>query len=249
MTNDATRSIGLLFSGGLDSTLEAVERLKEYDAVHLLSFNNGCCVNMNGARQRAGELRRIFGATRIHHAEVDTAPLRRKLLYDSEGRLWRYKSPLVFDLACKMAAVIELIFHARTHGLSRIADGASIDQTQVFLQHPEMSAHIRPLFEQYGVEMVKPVLFHISREEKIKRLEGLGFESGSGLLEKLHITSQIMHQPFCLYGFVTFFFTSPLRHVPLIKRMSLPMEQAQEAWDEVLPVACRELDERLARHP
>lgn len=248
MSATADDSLGLLFSGGLDSTLEAVERLEVLPAIHLLTFNNGCCVNMDGARRRAEELRSRYGAARIHFTEVDTGPLRRKLLYETEGRLWRYRSPLVFDLACKMAAVIELIHHARVHGLTRIADGAATDQTQVFIQHPEMSAHIRPLFDRYGVEMVKPVLFHVTRDEKIRRLKALGLESGAPLLEMVHITSQLKSQPFCVYGFVTFFFTSPLRHVPLIKKFSLTMEQAMQAWDEVLPFAQRELDARLASH-
>ncbi len=247
MTVDAGGSLALLFSGGLDSTLEAVERLAVLPEVHLLTFNNGCCVNMDGARRRAEELRSRYGAERIHFSEVDTGPLRRKLLYGSQGRLLKYRSPLVFDLACKMSAVIELIHHARVHGLSRIADGSAIEQTQVFIQHPEMSAHIRPLFDRYRVEMVPPVLFDLTRDEKIERLKGLGFSSGAGVLEKVHITSQLQHQPFCMYGFVTFFFTSPLRHVPLIKKFSMSLEQAKQAWDEVLPVALQELDARLTR--
>jgi hypothetical protein len=249
MTAAPRDAMGLLFSGGLDSTLEAVERLEVLPEIHLLTFNNGCCVNMDGARRRAQELRDRYGAARIHFAEVDTGPLRRKLLYETEGRLWKYKSPLVFDLACKMAAVVELIHHARIHGLSRIADGAAIEQTQVFIQHPEMSAHIRPLFERYGVEMVRPVLFDRTRAEKIQRLKALGLASGSPLLETIHITSQLRNQPFCVYGFVTFFFTSPLRHVPLVKKFALPMDQAKQAWDDVLPFAQRELDARLARTP
>jgi len=59
MTSEAQtaveRRMALLFSGGLDTTLEVVERLKEYDAVDLLTFDNGYCINMRGARRRVRE--------------------------------------------------------------------------------------------------------------------------------------------------------------------------------------------------
>lgn len=246
MSRDKDRSVGMLFSGGLDTMLEAVEHLKAGSSVYLLTFNNGVCINMASARKRVDELRGIGPPDRIHHDEVDIAPLRRKLLYQSDGVLRRFKSPLVFDLACKMAAVIELIYYARVRSLSCVSDGCSNDQDQIFLQQPEMEAHIQPFFERYEVEKIKPLLFQMTRREKLERLRRLGLENGPAFLEVFQ-ASQVMHQPFCLYGLVTFCFTSPLRHLPLVKKMSLPLDQATQAWDAVLPIAQRELDERLAR--
>ena len=238
------RSVGLLFSGGLDTMLEAVEHLDAGSSVHLLTFNNGLCVNMASAADRVEELRRIRPSGDLHHAFVDTSSLRRKLLRESKGVLWRFKSPLLVDLACKMAAVIELIHYGRTRGLSCVTDGTSKEQDQIFLQQPEMGAHVGPLFDRYGVKHADPILFELTRKEKVERLRSLGLEAGPGFLEVIQ-ASQIMHQPFCLYGLVTFCFTSPLRHLPPVKMISLSLDQAKKAWDILLPIAVRELDERL----
>jgi hypothetical protein len=239
------KGIAILFSGGLDSTLEAVSRLGQYEQVHLLTFNNGCCVNVDGSKRRIGELQRIHGKDRLHHVIVDTTSLRRKLLWESKGELLKFKSPLVFDLACKMAAVVELVYYARVHGLPDISDGASVDQTQIFLQDPEFGVHVKPLITDYGVRFMPPVNYTLSRDEKMALLREQGLKAGTKGLEKLHITSQLLHQPFCLYGFVTYFFVSPLRKLRIVDHFALPMEQAKAAWDAVLPIAREELDDRL----
>ena len=161
--------------------------------------------------------------------------------------LWReYRSPLIVDMGCKMASVTELILYAKENGIEEISDGASVDQTQVFIQHPEFSAHIKPLISAHGLRFLRPILFDMSREEKMAKLKTLGFDRGSKTLEKLHITSQLKHQPFCLVGFSTFFFTSPLRKIPLVRRYDLPMDRAKELWDALLPRATVYLSARLA---
>jgi len=239
------RGIAMLFSGGLDSTLEAAERLDEYQEVHLLTFNNGCCINMGGARRRVEELRAAFGEERIRHFEADTSPLRKRLLYKTGGELMRFKSPLVFDLACKMSGLMELIYHAKVHGLEDITDGSSEEQTEIFLQDPEFSAHVKPTVTAYGLSFLRPLRFHMGRDEKMEKLAGMGLKKGTKALEKVFITSSIVHQPFCLYGCVTFFFTSPLRHLGVVDRFALPMDKAKAAWDTVVPVAREALDARL----
>ncbi len=236
----------LLFSGGLDSTLEVVERMKTHGEAHLLTFNNGYCINTQGSLRRASELKDRFGTKRIIDSLIDTKPLMQTILKDFKV-LWReYRSPLIVDMGCKMASVTELILYAKKNGIEEISDGASVDQTQIFIQHPEFSAHIKPLISAHGLRFLRPVLFDIGREEKIAKLKSLGFDRGSKTLEKLHITSQLKHQPFCLVGFSTFFFTSPLRKIPLVQRYDLPMDQAKALWDALLPRATAYLDARLA---
>jgi hypothetical protein len=132
----SSSGFALLFSGGLDTTLEVVERLREFDQAHLLTFNNGYCVNTGGAARRAAELEGRFGPERIRFELVNTKPLIQHLLEGSRV-LWKeYRSPLILDLACKMAAVTELIRYARGNGLTDVSDGAAVDQTQIFIQHP-----------------------------------------------------------------------------------------------------------------
>jgi hypothetical protein len=246
MTDTQTKAIALLFSGGLDTTLEAVERLKEYTVVHLLTFNNGCCINMGGAVRRVKELTARYGDDRFRHVLIDTRPLMQSILQDHKDSWQDYRSPLVFDLVCKLSAATELIFYARTHGVTDISDGAAVEQTQIFLQHPEFTSHIKPYMSGYGLQTQQPVHFNMTRREKIVLLGTLGFNAGSQALEKLHITSQLAHQPFCLRGFVTFFFTSPIRHLGLVRRRALSIKEANTLWDRLLPIAKDCLDGRLA---
>ncbi|MCK5379623.1 MAG: hypothetical protein KAJ78_09470, partial [Acidobacteria bacterium] len=208
-TLETGKKFVLLFSGGLDSTLEVVERMKTHREAHLLTFNNGYCINTKGGIRRASEMKDRFGTDRIIDSLINTKPLMQTILGDFKA-LWReYRSPLIVDMGCKMASVTELILYAKENGIEEISDGASVDQTQVFIQHPEFSAHIKPLISAHGLRFLRPILFDMSREEKMAKLKTLGFDRGSKTLEKLHITSQLKHQPFCLVGFSTFFFTSP----------------------------------------
>ncbi|MFC1451750.1 hypothetical protein ACFLSJ_00210 [Verrucomicrobiota bacterium] len=241
--------IALLFSGGLDTTIEAVERLEAYRAVHLVTFDNGCCINLNAGRRRAMELVARFGEDRIHHTLVRTAPLIKALMTRYRRSAEKARSPLVFDLACKMAGLAELICYARSRGIGDVSDGSAMEQTQIFLQHPEFSAHVEPFVRSCGLRLLRPLRFDMSRPSKIRLLEELGFESGPSVFEKLHVTSQLFHQPFCLRGIVTFFFTSPLRHIRFIRSRSLPMEQAKALWDSLLPGVEEHIERRAAEDP
>ena len=238
--------LAMLFSGGLDTTLEVAERLKTYSTLHLLTFNNGYCINMGGARRRVAELRRHFGEERLHHTEISTHPLLKTLLEGYAPLRLEFRSPLHFDLLCKMAAISELIIFAKGRGVTDVTDGTAVEQTQIFLEHPEFTAHAKPLLEAHGLRFVRPVAFDMSRDEKWRELEARGLASGVKALEKIHITSAIMHQPFCMRGIVTYFFTSPIRHLGLVKRYSLSMEGAKALWDRLVPVAERYVGERLA---
>ena len=169
----------LLFSGGLDTTLEVVERMKTHREAHLLTFNNGYCINTKGGVRRAGEMKDRFGDDRIFDLLINTKPLMQTILHDFKA-LWKeYRSPLIIDMGCKMAAVTELILYAKKNNIEEISDGAAVEQTQIFLQHPEFSAHVKPLISAYGLRFLKPLLFDMGREDKIAMLNALDFD-GAG---------------------------------------------------------------------
>lgn len=236
----------MLFSGGLDTTLEVVERLKEYDGVDLITFDNGHCVHLGGARRRVRELCVFLGDDRIRHFEILTVDLIQRLLEDSED-LWReFRSPLIFDMACKLASVTELVFHAKVRGITDLSDGASMEQTEIFLQRREFAEEVRRFAEGYGLRYLHPTQYDWTREQKQQLLVEQGFRPGLPALEKLHIGSHIAHQPFCLRGIVTFFFTSPLRHLSVVKRYELPMDQAIALWHRLLPIATAHLERKLS---
>ena len=238
--------IALLFSGGLDSTLEAVERFKQYKSVLLVTFNNGYCINIGAARRRVAELGRHYGSQRITHKIVNTAPLMKELLKEHD-RLWeKYRSPLIVDLACKMAGVTELIFAAKENDIVDISDGSSHEQNEIFIQQPEFSDHIKIDVTEYGLRFLRPAMFDLGRIEKKEQLDIHGLKSGTQALERIHVTGTLFQQPFCLRGIITFFFTSPIRHLSVSKKYALPTDRAMEAWDELWPIAKIYLNKKLA---
>lgn len=232
------RRIALLFSGGLDTTLEVVDRLQTYDEAHLLTFDNGCCINLRAAERRARELDVHVGHGRIRHSCVNTRDLLRRLLAESKRQDdARPASPLLFDLACKMAGFVELIRYARDHGVRDVSDGAAVEQTQVFLQHPVFAERLAAFAAEYGLRFLHPVRFAESRAAKMEALRQLGLRSGPAWLESLHITSQLRHQPFCLRGCITFFFTSPLNRLGAVRRRALSLDRAGSVWEKLTAMA------------
>jgi hypothetical protein len=211
-----------------------------------LTFDNGYCINMRGARRRVRELQKLLGPDPILHVEINTEELIRILLKDAD-QLWReYRSPLIFDMACKMSSVTHLILYARTHGITDLGDGAALEQTEIFLQHRDFSAHVKPYVEDYGLVFREATQYEWSRRKKQQLVEKHGLSTGLPVLEKLSIGSHIAHQPFCLRGVMTFFFTSPTRKLAPIQRYALPMERAIALWTRLLPDARVYLDAKLA---
>jgi len=235
----------MLFSGGLDTSLEVIARLKDYQNIFLLTFNNGYCINMKGALKRSQELQQRFGADRISFKIVNTAPLIKRLLQNSD-ELWRqYRSPLTYDLACKMSSLTYLILYAKRHNIIDISDGGAIEQTQIFLQHPDFTKFINPWLASYGMNHMKPIYFEKTRQEKLDMLTKEDLRSGPRALEKIHITSQIAHQPFCLRGIITYLFTSPSRKFKLVQKFGLSLPQAKELWNQIQPLADEFLKQEL----
>ncbi len=252
MTNpDATeQGIALMYSGGLDSTFEAVHRLDTYRRVWLLTFDNGCCRNMRGPRKRVGELRARYGPERIQSRQVCTGPLIQHLAGDMDELRRRYNTHWVFDLACQLASTLELIRYAREHGVTQLSDGASRAQTEVFMQDPEFTGHKRTLLEAQGLEYRQPIGYDLGREDKQRLLADRGLRSGPRTLERLypylHISSSRLHQPFCLRVFLNHpWIDDRTRFHPWVVERSLPVPRAKQLWDELLPRAQAWLEERV----
>jgi len=235
----------LLFSGGLDTTLEAMGLAERYREVHLLTFQNGFCLRIGSASRSANELRKLCGPDKIIHDYLNTYPWIKSLL-PRFGRLWKkYRSPLIIDMFCKAGAIAAMIEYGIRREIFLCSDGSSKDQTQVFIQHPAFREHIKPCVREFGLQFMEPIYGNLGRREKYERLIELGFKGGKKWLEKLYITSQLFHQPFCLIGFSTYFFTSPTRDLPFIRPFGLSLEEAGKLWDELWPEIRSRLNQRL----
>ena len=213
--------ICMMFSGGLDSTLAAARLLEDDTStrLHLLTFCNGLCVRVDQSKTHVGELRDLYGADRIvHHISYVT-----EIFEEMRRPVWeqirKAGSTLAIDLCCRLSFETASIIYCVNNGLTRLADGTNVDQGRLFLEKPAYLKVVREFFAGYGVDYFSPVYQRLDgRVGRLEQLRSRGLSVGPRSLERLNITSSLAHQPFCIFGIHTYFFTSFLRDLPLIGR-------------------------------
>ncbi len=226
--------ICMMFSGGLDTTLAAARLLEEDDTsrLHLLTFCNGLCVRVDHSKIHVEELRELYGADRIVHRISYVTEIFEEIRRPVWEQIRKAGSTLAIDLCCRLSFETAAIIYCVNNGLSRLADGTNVDQGRLFLvEKPGYLKVAREFFDSYGIDYFSPVYQRLDgREGRVEELRRRGFTVGPKALEKFNITSSLAHQPFCLFGIHTFFFTSFLRSLPLlgrgIARLNLDLEDA-----------------------
>lgn len=222
------KEIALMFSGGLDTTTAAATLAKVYRRIHLLTFCNGICIRVNASKVHAGELKEKFGSDKFIHRIIYIADLFAQIRKGLKKYLKKYKSPLIFDLCCRLSMEVTTIIYCLENNILYASDGNNPAQDTIFLQQPKYLCRVEAFFKEHGIECIHPVDYFEERCVRTDNLKKLGFNSGNKLLEKIGITSQLANQPFCLWAFIAFFFTSWMRHNPIIKKYSLPLDAAIE---------------------
>lgn len=246
--------VAMMFSGGLDTTLAAARMLEEDPQLrlHLLTFCNGICVRVGNSRVHVAELQARYGPERVLHRIEYVTELFAELRRPLPELVRRAGSTLVFDLCCRLSFESAAIIYCRVHGIQRLADGTNLDQGRLFLETPAYLEVTRAFFAEHGVEYVNPVYGRLDgRQGRVDQLRARGLSTGPKALERLNITSSLAHQPFCLFAFHTFFFTSFLAKTPGLRRgiaqVNLPVERAIAVRLERQEVARRLIAARTAR--
>ena len=147
--------------------------------------------------------------------------------------MWRYKSPLLFDLCCRLSMEVATILYCLDKKISYASDGSNPQtQGQMFIQQEEYLRTVDRFFSQYGIESVRSYKRSSSRNEIAQRLREAGIDTGVDCLKFLSVTTQLFTQPFCLWAVVPFLFTSGLRRIPLIQYFALSLEEAMSFRSE-----------------
>jgi len=212
-----------MYSGGVDSTL-AVAQLLESDEVskmHLLTYCNGLCVRVKNSGVHVAELRKRYGADRVYHEISYVTDIFEELRSPIMELIKEYGSTLIFDLCCRLSFETASVIYCVNHGVKAIACGTNIDQGKLFLEKPEYLKVVTDYFAEYGIDYFTPVYGRMGgRDGRIDRLRERNLSTGPKFFEKISVTSSLFHQPFCLFGIHTFFFTSFAREIPGIKQLS-----------------------------
>ena len=243
----------VMFSGGVDTALAAVQLLEtgEADRLHLLTFCNGLCVRVDASKVHVDELRKKFGADRIVHEIIYVADILEEVRSPLAELIRKYQSTLIFDLCCRLSFETASIIYCVNNDIKYVACGTNIDQGKLFLETPAYLQVAKEYFAAYGIDYFSPVYARSGgRQARMDRLRDKGLSIGPAAFEKLNITSSLFHQPFCLFGIHTFFFTSFARNLPGIKqvvtRFNLSTETAIEARLDRQEIAHRIIADRTA---
>jgi hypothetical protein len=251
--SEAGKDLVMMFTGGTDTTLAAdkIAEAGEYRRIHLLTFCNGICVRVERSRVHAEELVRKHGADLITHEIIYVTELFKRVRSPLKSMIKEYDSTLTFDLCCRLSMESRAIMYALDHDITEICDGTNIDQGRLFLERPEYMRVSKAFFASFGIRYFSPVYAKAGgrlgrRDDLIRR----GFTVGPSFFEKLNISSCLSTQPFCLMAFHTFFFTSFMRKVPLLRgfisKHNLPLDRAIELRLEREKTARAAIEEHVA---
>jgi len=219
--------IALMYSGGLDTTYMALQLAKEFQKVHLLTFCNGVCVNPDASKRHVQILRNKFGMDKFEHSIIPVEEILSFLKKGLSKDVANYKTPLLFDLCCRMSMEVATILYCLPRGIRYVTDGNNPNtQGEMFIQQTRYLNAAAEFFSRYGIETIRSYTILDSRDKIIRRLNKAGINTGIKWLRFLGITTQLFTQPFCLWAPVAFLFTSGLRKMPFIKYFNLSVEDA-----------------------
>jgi|SRR3989338_2403318 len=191
--------IGVMFSGGMDSTLTAAVLADRFRNIHLVTYGMGRQLQfMSNALYHVHELKKILGEDRIHHEFVDNNEIFSEL---KKGFIRDYveycnnKAPFIHCLKCKFSMHARSIIYCLENGLKYWADGAIEAQNDRPEMMPGVLKLLEGLYAQYGIELSSPVYYYGSRDDERRELVRRGYTLGLQTGD-LHKTVQ----PLCLYG-------------------------------------------------
>jgi len=189
------KSVALMFSGGVDSTVAAIELLSDFDQVHLLTFRNGYGhYGFGRTRRRFAELQARHPG-RFVHFEASIRDLFERICLSTLSEDYaRFGSAFMWCMGCKLAMHARSIAYCRDNGIGHMSDGSAADSDEMVEQMLLSVSMVHWLYADYGIEYLVPV-YGITRDEKRKRLREQGFFLGIPVLDRY-----LGIQPSCIPG-------------------------------------------------
>lgn len=188
----------VLFSGGTDSTLAAVQMLDEFQRVTLLTFDPGFVFFLENTRVHSRKLQEHFGTGRVDHKIVRIHDWIGAVLgSDLRGDLKEYgfNMTTLVCLGCRLSMHAAAIHWCLHHGVPYLADGSIRGQSSVPEQMETVIRRNRRFYsEVYGIHHFSPIY---EETESDRRLEEIGI-AGRARLKKQFILYDT--QGTCAFG-------------------------------------------------
>ncbi len=191
-------SVCVMFSGGLDSTVVALEMCRVFRRVALLTVDFPMTVGLGNAVRNVKGLRAAFPGVQIEHHVVDGDQARK--------RIWKTLPDDYFDhcrgrglgltcLGCKTAMLVETVKFCLAERIGHAANGMTRTQSNHPDCLPEIVNRFGDFLAEYGIVYINPVYEARSRIEELNLLREHGLSQGVRIG-----ASSVTHQPRCFVG-------------------------------------------------
>jgi len=209
--------VAVLFSGGIDSLLAAVELQASCNRVHLVTFNKGYLeFGVKNNLVNVEILKRLYGEERITHEVIDLRQLTKSVYKGLMNDLRMYNIETCWCVGCRLAINSGGLLYALERGLKGYADGSNREQVPsdanlagTAENFPSVVERLKMFAREHGVEFMTPAYDLGSREERRARLTELGFEIDYLSLDRSKsirgmVTKDFFRrsQPICLSGWL-----------------------------------------------
>lgn len=216
--NTIKNEVAVMFSGGIDSLLAAVLLQKEFDRVHLVTFDKGYLeFGLKNNQPNVERLKAAYGADRITHQIVDMKKVIKRISVSSflKDRK-KYNAEIRWCVGCRLSMNIGGLLFALENDLAGYADGSNREQipsaanlTGTAENYPSIVNGAKVFAAEYAVRFLTPTYEYGGREERRAKLGELGFDIDylsrdesktlSGLVTK---GTSKRSQPMCFSGWL-----------------------------------------------
>ena len=177
--------VAVMFSGGIDSLLVAVLLQKEFDKVHLVTFDKGYLeFGIKNNLPNVERLQATFGKDKITHQIVDIKDVNKRI---AMGAFFKnrdkYNAETRMCVGCRLSMNTGGLLFALEHDLLGFADGSNREQipseanlTGTAENYPSIVNGGKKFAQEYGVQYLTPTYEFGSRDERRAKLKELGYD-------------------------------------------------------------------------
>ena len=158
------KTSGILFSGGLDSSLAVCKTIEKGYKAYLLHYDTGALVSNNLVNIRYNELKKVYGDCIVGLYECGISGIFRRIaLVSLEDDIKKYNASLIC-VGCKLAMHIQSIIFCKNNKIGYMADGSTERQKRYGEQREVALNFIKELYNAYDISYENPV-YNLDKKE------------------------------------------------------------------------------------